>query len=393
MSVHKTPWLRRLGVLVGIASLCAGVVVAPPPAAAQQPPTDIASKQAEAARIAAEVEAKGRQVSILAERLNQARLQATELQAQADTAAAAAARTEAEVATAKETLKGYVVQSYMRGGDMSSLSLMLGGDDSAGAFAVRNAYVKQLTAKERSAIDALTQAKEAAEAKRASLLAAQKDAKDAQAAVDAERRAAAAAEAEAKQALAQVKGDLAELVAAEERRRAEAAERQAAAELAERQRREAAARQPQSPPPGGSRPSSPSSPRPPSGGTGTDPGPAPAPNPGAGRAVEEAKRQIGKPYEWGAEGPDSFDCSGLTMWAWRAGGVSLPHSSKAQYSATRRVSIAEIAPGDLLFYGSPIHHVGIYVGNGTMVEASETGKPVRYASIHRRDLAGVGRPG
>ncbi|MEY2478502.1 MAG: peptidoglycan DL-endopeptidase CwlO, partial [Actinomycetota bacterium] len=88
---------------------------------------------------------------------------------------------------------------------------------------------------------------------------------------------------------------------------------------------------------------------------------------------------------------DSFDCSGLTSFAWRAGGRSLPHSSRAQWSATTRVAISALQPGDLVFYGEPIHHVGIYVGSGQMVEASETGTPVRYASIHRKDLVGAGR--
>ncbi|MDP9441909.1 MAG: NlpC/P60 family protein, partial [Actinomycetota bacterium] len=108
-------------------------------------------------------------------------------------------------------------------------------------------------------------------------------------------------------------------------------------------------------------------------------------------AIAEARRQIGKPYEWGAAGPDSFDCSGLTLWSWRAGGKSLPHSSRAQWTATSRVSIDAIKPGDLLFYGDPIHHVGLYIGNGQMIEASQTGTPVRYASIYRSDYTGAGR--
>ncbi|PLS75167.1 MAG: hypothetical protein CYG61_08790, partial [Actinobacteria bacterium] len=112
---------------------------------------------------------------------------------------------------------------------------------------------------------------------------------------------------------------------------------------------------------------------------------------GAETAVAEAERQLGKPYEWGASGPDSFDCSGLTSWAWRKGGKSLPHSSRAQFTATARVPLDQIQLGDLVFYGEPIHHVGIYVGDGRMVEASETGTPVRYASIYRHDMVGVGR--
>jgi cell wall-associated NlpC family hydrolase len=114
---------------------------------------------------------------------------------------------------------------------------------------------------------------------------------------------------------------------------------------------------------------------------------------GAEAAVAEAQRQIGKPYVYGGSGPDSFDCSGLTAWAWRAGGVSLPHSAAAQYNSIPHVSMDALAPGDLIFFGSPIHHVGIYVGNGQMIEASHSGTPVRYSSILRRDTVGAGRPG
>lgn len=116
-------------------------------------------------------------------------------------------------------------------------------------------------------------------------------------------------------------------------------------------------------------------------------------SPGAASAVRVALSQVGKPYVWGADGPNSFDCSGLMLYAWRAAGKSLPHSSRAQLSATRRVSIGQIRPGDLVFFGSPIHHVGMYVGNGNMVEASRSGVPVRVRSVFRKDTVGVGRLG
>jgi cell wall-associated NlpC family hydrolase len=109
-------------------------------------------------------------------------------------------------------------------------------------------------------------------------------------------------------------------------------------------------------------------------------------------AVAEARRHLGKPYRWGGAGPSSFDCSGLTMVAWRAAGVSLPHSSRMQYSVTARVAVSALQPGDLVFYGSPIHHVGMYVGGGQMIEAPRTGLNVRYASIYRSGLVGAGRP-
>ncbi len=124
---------------------------------------------------------------------------------------------------------------------------------------------------------------------------------------------------------------------------------------------------------------------------GSDSGVPPAP--GGASAVSAALTQLGKPYIWGASGPGGYDCSGLMLYAWRSAGRSLPHSSRAQFAATTRVSVNQIRVGDLVFYGSPIHHVGMYIGNGQMVEASRRGTPVRTRSIFRRDLVGVGRVG
>lgn len=124
---------------------------------------------------------------------------------------------------------------------------------------------------------------------------------------------------------------------------------------------------------------------------GSDSGLPPAP--GGASAVNAALNELGKPYVWGASGPGGFDCSGLMLYAWRSAGRSLPHSSRAQYAATTRVSVSQIRAGDLVFYGSPIHHVGMYIGDGEMVEASRRGTPVRTRSIFRRDLVGVGRVG
>jgi cell wall-associated NlpC family hydrolase len=113
---------------------------------------------------------------------------------------------------------------------------------------------------------------------------------------------------------------------------------------------------------------------------------------GAGAAVSEAYAQLGKPYEWAAAGPDRFDCSGLTMWAWARGGVSLPHSSQEQYAVTQRVAQSDVQPGDLVFFGSPIHHVGIYIGGGRMIVAPHTGEDVRIQDAFRSDYVGAGRP-
>ena len=119
---------------------------------------------------------------------------------------------------------------------------------------------------------------------------------------------------------------------------------------------------------------------------------APAASGSAGTAVKFALAQVGKPYAWGGSGPNSYDCSGLTSSAWAAAGVSLPHNSGMQYAATARVSRGALQPGDLVFFGSPIHHVGMYIGNGQMVDAPRTGLDVRVTTINRSDYVGAGRP-
>jgi cell wall-associated NlpC family hydrolase len=113
---------------------------------------------------------------------------------------------------------------------------------------------------------------------------------------------------------------------------------------------------------------------------------------GAATAVAVAKSKLGSPYVWAAAGPSTFDCSGLTMFAWAAAGVSLPHSSSLQYSSGTKVSVGSLQPGDLVFYGSPIHHVALYVGGGQVIHAPQTGDVVRYASVNMMPIVGAVRP-
>jgi cell wall-associated NlpC family hydrolase len=98
-------------------------------------------------------------------------------------------------------------------------------------------------------------------------------------------------------------------------------------------------------------------------------------------AVDTALAQVGDPYVWGAGGPDAFDCSGLTQYAYSAAGVSLPHSSRSQSTMGTPVSVSQLQPGDLLFYYSPTSHVAMYIGNGQMVHASTAGSPVKVVSF------------
>ncbi len=100
-----------------------------------------------------------------------------------------------------------------------------------------------------------------------------------------------------------------------------------------------------------------------------------------------ARAQIGDPYVWAAAGPDAWDCSGLTMGAWAAGGKALPHYSVAQYEASTPVSPSDLQPGDLVFWGSSsspssIYHVALYSGNGMVVTAPRTGRDVTEESMY-----------
>lgn len=137
------------------------------------------------------------------------------------------------------------------------------------------------------------------------------------------------------------------------------------------------------------------------GGSTPTPPPTPAPTPAAppvsgkaGTAVAAAYSQLGVPYKYATSSPGvNFDCSGLTKYAWGRAGVSLPHQSRAQYASVPHVSKTEAQPGDLIFYYSPIGHVGIYLGGGQMIHAPQTGDVVKISTVNWGKVVGVGRPG
>ena len=96
---------------------------------------------------------------------------------------------------------------------------------------------------------------------------------------------------------------------------------------------------------------------------------------------------LGVKYQWGGDSPATgFDCSGLMFWAWGQAGRFLPHNAAEQYNALPKVPIADLQPGDLVFFGKDLHHDGMYIGNGQMIHAPFTGDVVRIASIYRADL-------
>jgi cell wall-associated NlpC family hydrolase len=123
----------------------------------------------------------------------------------------------------------------------------------------------------------------------------------------------------------------------------------------------------------------------------SNPGPAPKVNGAAGKAVSYAWAQLGKKYVWGTAGPNTFDCSGLTMMAWKAAGVQLPHNAAEQYSRIRHISRSQLQPGDLVFYNG-LGHVGIYIGNNQIIHAPNSRTVVKVSPIDIDSLYGYGRP-
>ncbi|MFE6776163.1 NlpC/P60 family protein [Streptomyces sp. NPDC057702] len=122
------------------------------------------------------------------------------------------------------------------------------------------------------------------------------------------------------------------------------------------------------------------------------PGGSTAASPRAATAVRAAQGALGAPYGWGQTGPGSFDCSGLTQWAWRQAGISLPRTSQGQAGAGRRVPLSQAQPGDLVVYRDDASHVGMYVGGGQVIHAPHPGAQVRYDPVQMMPVSSVNRP-
>ncbi|MGI9034258.1 MAG: NlpC/P60 family protein [Acidimicrobiales bacterium] len=372
-----------LGALVGIALLLPLVVGSP--ASADQ----IADKKAEAARLAAQLDIDGNKVSMAAEHYNQAQLKVQDVRASLDKAKGELARADSRMQAARGLMAQAAVQAYVSGGSANLFSHLAHANNDD--LVLRQQYLRFTAADQSDVIGQVRAAKEDFRAVQGRLSDEERAAAAAAAQAETAKQQAADAEAASRAVLAKANGDLADMVAAESARR-QAAQLTAAPVIATPQGQAAPLATPIQAQPAQaqaakSQPATKAAPAvvaaPPSSG-------------GAGAAVAEAERQVGKPYVYGAAGPDSFDCSGLTMWAWRAGGVSLSHSAQAQYNETTRVPLNALQPGDLLFFGSSTSNIGhnaIYIGNGQMVEAPHTGLNVRYAGAFRSDLVGAGRPG
>jgi cell wall-associated NlpC family hydrolase len=381
-----TPRHRRLGVLVGIALLFPMLTA---PGSSADP---VADKRAEAARIEQQLEQQGEKVSILAEKSNRARLKVSEVEGSLAKTEADVARSDERLQATRATLASAAVLAYVHGGSNSMIGKLARGNQDD--MIVRTQYLRVTAADQRRVIDDVRSAKQDFELRTSRLKVDRKAAADAAELAASASQAALDAEDAQRAVLGRVTGELTDLVAAEEaRKEAEAIRnRPAPAAIVDTPRITEPPRVPTQAGPAQSTPAQAS----PTTTVAAASTVAPATGKGA-IAVAEARKQLGKPYVYGGAGPDNFDCSGLTAWSWRAAGVSLSHSAYTQWFETTRVPINAVQPGDLLFFGDDgvesIHHNAIYIGNGEMIEASQTGTPIRIRGWRSVDLVGAGRPG
>ncbi len=381
-----------------VASITAGPLGADP----------IDDARAEARRISDRLDELNLAVSELDEDYNETRARLEEVEGQLAAAEAEIEQSEEERAEQLENVRDYAVEAYIGGSGHSQIAAYMDSDGSD--FAERESYLRAATGDKKNVLEGLRGALEDLDDEVASTATIKGQLEGLTAQLDEQRSDIEAIIAEQTDLLAGVESDLTELIRQEQEQRA--AEEAAAAERAAREAsaREAAASvsagaEPDGPTTLGTAPStagasaSVADPAPADApqAAPTTQAPAPPPPPPASSSrvqtvLAEAQRQLGVAYRWAGSSPSSgFDCSGFTSWVWNAAGVYLPHSSRMQYSATTRVSTADMQPGDLVFYGSPIHHVGLYVGSGQMINSPRTGDVVRYANVYRSDLVGVGR--
>jgi cell wall-associated NlpC family hydrolase len=361
-----------VGLALGLPALGSPAVAAP-----QQ---DLAAKQAEARRLQARLDANTERASMLDEDYLEAQAAFEDATDRIATAEQALVMADENTQRLRGLLASRAARLYMTAGNADPL-----GIDAADAreLGTRAKYAEAAADRDRTVLDDLKIAEEQLDAQRKDLEKERASAEERKHAADKARDEVAAANDEIRDLLSSARADIRDLAQQIERERAEAAARAARAAQQQAQAAQQQARNAQQAARSPNRSSSPSD-------IGVDPGNVPAPSGGAGAAVAYARAQVGKPYRYAGVGPDAYDCSGLTMMAWRQGGVAMAHGARAQYAAFPKVPISQLQPGDLVFFGSPIHHVGIYVGGGTMIEAPHTGAFVRYRPIHRRDLVQYG---
>ncbi|MET7270144.1 NlpC/P60 family protein [Streptomyces flaveolus] len=325
-----------------------------------------------------------RQAGSATEKYNAAKERTTKQRERVDTLLDDVAQRTQKLNEAREELGSYASAQYRTGGLVPSTATFLLAD-SPQDYVDQSQLMNRLTGRQKDAVDDyVTQQSETMEKRREAtesletLTDSQNDLKQAKATVQKKLTTA-------RELLSTLTAEEKARLAAIEKKKQEEAARKAA-ELArqqaqERERQEQAAQRESDTSTGSSGSAGTSGSA--TGGTGTGSS-APDASYGtkAGKALAFARAQIGKPYVWGATGPGSYDCSGLTQAAWKAAGVTLPRTTYDQVDAGATVSISQAQPGDLVFFYDDISHVGIYIGNGMMIHAPKPGAYVREESVY-----------
>ncbi len=344
------------------------------------------SVEAEAVRIENELADTRERLIELAEEYNQASDGAARAQAEVDRANGQLEATRAEYEKRRGAMSTFAVDAYVSGGDMGKVDGLLTTDVSG--VGQRQGYLNAANGNHQDLVDQLAAAQEDLDLQLGRVKEAQGEADALQAKVAEARTEAEALAAHQQDVLGEVQGRLAELVAAEQARQAaeEASRAQEAARAAEANRTASAA-------------VSASQTRSPAvveaaqemavASTPATKAPAPAsapvisaPRSNAQVAVDAALSQIGVPYVFGGASPDyGFDCSGLMMWAWGQAGVDIPRPADYQRDAIQPIGLEDLQPGDIVFYGEPVSHDAMYIGNGQIVNAPYTGEYVRVQDM------------
>ncbi len=347
----------------------------------------VASDQAQANQLASQIATTSAQIDHLSYLYDQAQTSYQVTLDQLQQVRSQLAAAVASASAARRQLRSDALATYMGNGNAASYALIFSTDMTN--VAARAEYQQVSDAQLSGAIDRYRSDEHLVSQKQAALSREQATEQTTLASLQTTRRQAQAAVASENAQLDSVKANLQQQLLAQAHA-IELQREQAAARAAAAQQAAAAARAAQSEQASGTSASnggtpgagSYSVPPPPS-------GPPPPPPAGwsqeAAVAVQTAMAQVGKPYVWGAAGPDSFDCSGLVMYSWQAAGVEIPHYSVSQYGATTHITQAELQPGDIVFYNSPydgyLGHEAMYIGGGQVVQAPMTGMDVMVTSI------------
>lgn len=328
------------------------------------------------------VDALYRQAGTATQQYNKAKSASAEQRSKVDALLEAAAKRADKLNETRRELGGYAAAQYRTGAIAPTATFFL-ADDPQSYFDQDQLMARMTSQQQKAVADFRTQQKEAA-AKRVEATKSLETLTESQASLRTSKQQVQTKLTEARSLLskltAEEKARLAELERkkeAEAKRKAEELARQQAAakEKAEQAAKEEAAKEGTGSGTG-------------TGGTGSGSGYASK----AEKVLAFARAQIGKPYVWGATGPSSYDCSGLTQAAWREAGVDLPRTTWDQVDVGTRVATADLQPGDLVFFYDDISHVGIYKGDGMMIHAPKPGANVREESIYYMPIYGSVRP-